>query len=177
MTHIHQFHQPDFYDMCLCFNDIYYYIYDIYYYIYDMSWWHKRVMTHTTLLWHIVVYWWHMYQFLWHILMTQALMTYPMTYSDHHDISSWHMNVMTYPMTCTQWHITCVTMTYSFANHDIHDICNDISWWHVICHAMCHENFGYVMVWYVMAICHRGFFFTDVLVVSHTFSDDVRSNI
>ena len=32
----------------------------------------------------------------------------------------------------------------------------------MICHGICHENHGYVMVTYVMVICHGGFFFTDV---------------
>ena len=42
------------------------------------------------------------------------------------------------------------------------DICDDISWWHMICHCICHWNFWYVITVYVIVICHRDIFFTDV---------------
>ena len=71
-------------------------------------------------------------------------------------------------------------MTYNVCHHDIyyrkhciHDICNDIFSRHMICHAICHENFWYVMVWYVMAICHDVLSFPDVAVDAYNLYFDV----
>ena len=179
MTYTRSGHKPAFYDICQCFYDIWWYPYDIswwhivmtyhndiwrYHYdicrfLYDISWWHIHTMTYTCILWHMSVFLWHMVVSLWHILMTYVSMTYRMTYSDP-SVAWWHI-FMTYvdhdiyhDIICAMTY-TCVTMTYSIKSHCIHDIYHDVFSWHMICHAICHENFGYVMKPYVMGIiCH-----------------------
>ena len=134
---------------------------------YDISWWRIPMTYHDDISmtyisrWHITMtYQWQ----LWHILMT-----YPddISRSLLNDISRWHIPVMTYAMTYAWWHIMMTYAIFSPVQMCFDDICDDISWWHMICHCICHWNFWYVITVYVIMLCHRDIFFTDVL--THTF--------